>query len=183
MATDLVIRLKKNSDGSASLSCTRSDGSVTWQRQDGKLGRIFPLHDLTHFAVETLLGYTNAFYGLVADGWDISDFTSPWPRGQPPTEARQVENIVSGFDMDRSQGIALTADDYNRRVRAFVESVGASPGKSVAPLRPLTDDEVRSIRDYRDRLINAWSALEPGKSMELTFDRRANAKGAGHSRV
>src|SRR5205085_4529315 len=49
---DLIIRIKKKTDGAAALSCTRADGSVTWQRQDGQLGRFFPLHDLTHFAVE-----------------------------------------------------------------------------------------------------------------------------------
>ena len=61
---DLVIRIKKKTDGSAALSCTRADGSVTWQRQDGKLGLFFPLHDLTHYAVETTLGFSRAFYGL-----------------------------------------------------------------------------------------------------------------------
>ena len=54
---DLAIRLKRHSDGSASLTCTRADGSVTWQRQRGQLGMVFPSHDLTHFAVETALGY------------------------------------------------------------------------------------------------------------------------------
>ena len=48
----LTIRIKKNTDGSAALSCTRADGSVTWQRQVGAQGRFFPLHDLTHSAVE-----------------------------------------------------------------------------------------------------------------------------------
>ena len=53
---ELVIHIKKKTDGSAALSCRRADGSVTWQRQNGQLGRFFPLHDLTHYAVETVLG-------------------------------------------------------------------------------------------------------------------------------
>src|SRR2546430_9090725 len=57
---DLLIRIKKKSDGSAALSCLRADGSVTWQRQNGQQGRFFPLHDLTHYAVETVLGHTRS---------------------------------------------------------------------------------------------------------------------------
>ncbi len=42
-APELTISIKK-----------KTDGSVTGQRQDGQQGRFFPLHDLTHYAVETL---------------------------------------------------------------------------------------------------------------------------------
>ena len=48
----LTIRLKRHPDGSASLTCTRADGSVTWQRQQGQLAIVFPPHDLTHFAID-----------------------------------------------------------------------------------------------------------------------------------
>ena len=48
---------RRKTNGAAALSCERADGSVTWQRQEGQLGRFFPLHDLTHFAVETVLGF------------------------------------------------------------------------------------------------------------------------------
>jgi len=42
---DLVIRIKKKTDGSAALSCRRADGSVTWQRQEGQQGRFFPFRE------------------------------------------------------------------------------------------------------------------------------------------
>src|SRR2546430_3915906 len=84
---DLLIRIKKKSDGSAALSCLRPDGSVTWQRQNGQQGRFFPLHDLTHYAVEAVLGHARGFYGLVAEGWYLADFGNPWPRGPLPPEA------------------------------------------------------------------------------------------------
>ena len=64
--TELLIRIKKKNDGSAALSCVRADGSVTWQRQDGQQGRFFPLHDLTHYAVETVLGQPRGFFGACA---------------------------------------------------------------------------------------------------------------------
>src|SRR5438309_11160893 len=84
---DLLIRIKKKSDGSAALSCLRADGSVTWQRQTGQQGRFFPLHDLTHYAVETVLGYARGFYGLVGEGWDLTALGNPWPRGPLPLQA------------------------------------------------------------------------------------------------
>jgi hypothetical protein len=59
----LVIQIKKKTDGSAALSCRRGDGSVTWQGQDGQQGRFFPLHDLTHYAVETVLYHPRGLSG------------------------------------------------------------------------------------------------------------------------
>lgn len=38
---DLRIRLKRHSDGSASLTRTRTDGTVTWQRQQAASGSCF----------------------------------------------------------------------------------------------------------------------------------------------
>lgn len=39
-------------------------------------GQVFPAHDMTHYAVETTFGYTEGFFGLVADGWDMSDWNA-----------------------------------------------------------------------------------------------------------
>ena len=72
---ELRVELTKRADGGAVLRCTRADGSVTWQRQEGRQAAFFPLHDLTHHAVETTLGYRRGFLGLVADGWELADTT------------------------------------------------------------------------------------------------------------
>src|SRR5215831_9574962 len=91
----LRVRFKKNHDGTAALSCTREDGSVTWQRQD-RAGGFFTRHDLTHYAVETVLNHRRGFYGLIAEGWNFSDFGRPWTRGPIPADADPSELIV-GF--------------------------------------------------------------------------------------
>ena len=98
--TELLIRIKKKTDGSAALSCLRADGSVTWQRQDGVLGRFFPIHDLTHYAVETVLGHRKGFYGLVAEGWDLSDFGGGSACGKPPAVMDLSELIVGFVDAE-----------------------------------------------------------------------------------
>ena len=61
----MQIRLKKGRDGPDSLACVREDGTSTWRR----IQRGLAFHDLAHYAVETELGLTEGFYGLVASGW------------------------------------------------------------------------------------------------------------------
>ena len=110
---ELLIRIKKKKGGDAALSCVRADGSSTWQRQEGHLGHFFPLHDLTHYAVETVLGHRRGFYGLVADGWDLTDFGSPWPKGPMPADMDPSEAIVGMLDAERAQGIRLSVAELH----------------------------------------------------------------------
>src|SRR5262245_5618971 len=111
--SNLIIRLKKNRDGTAVLSCTRPDGSVTWQKQEGRQASFFPRHDLTHYAVETVLGHRRGFYGLLAEGWDFSDFGTPWPRGPLPVDADPSELITGLLDAERANGIEWPAAEMN----------------------------------------------------------------------
>src|SRR5471030_985883 len=86
----LVIELKKISAERASLTCRRPDGSATWAR----VHSFFPLHDLTHFAVETELALSRGFFGLVAAGWQLDDFTQPGVAARLPPESLVAENVV-----------------------------------------------------------------------------------------
>ncbi len=148
----LVIQIKKKTDGSAALSCRRADGSVTWQRQEGQQGRFFPLHDLTHYAVETVLGHSRGFYGLVAEGWDLTDFGHPWPRGPLPVEALSSEQIVGFFDQERAAGTEWSAAELNAYLR----------GACV-----VTDEDLRRVREKRRELFAQWAGLPPGETLEL----------------
>src|SRR5438132_2932895 len=120
----LTIRIKKKSDGSSALSCTRADGSVTWQRQEGVRARFFPRHDLTHYAVETVLGHRRGFFGLVAEGWDFDDFGAPWPRGPIPADADPSELIVGFLDAERRSGVEWTAAQVNEEAERFYVAHG-----------------------------------------------------------
>ena len=183
----LTIRIKKQTDGSAALSCTRADGTVTWQRQLGAQGRFFPLHDLTHYAVETVLGFRKGFFGMVADGWDITDFGAPWPRGRLPEDIDPAELIVGFLDTERASGTRWTAADFNDKAASYfrdMELGGAPP--------TLTDDDLARIRHRRAELFALWDAVPAGESLELTFpagsagtttpSRQAPATGASRSR-
>lgn len=167
MSPPLTIRLKRHSDGSASLSLTRADGTVTWQRQHGSLGYVFPPHDLTHYAIESALRDRRGFYGLIADGWDIADFASPWPRGPIPREAREVELIVGFFDSERRSGARWTASDFNEHAEKYV--AGRRHADSVTP-PVLRDEDIARVRAMRDDLLARWSALAPGDALELELE-------------
>jgi len=56
----MIIEIRKGRDGPPSLTCIRADGSRTWAR----MHPFFPLHDLTHLAVESVMGFDQAFFGL-----------------------------------------------------------------------------------------------------------------------
>ena len=163
-AQRVVIRIKKGTDGRTALSCTRADGTTTWQRQEGGQAAFFPKHDLTHYAVETALRRADGFYGLVAIGWDLSDFGTPWPRGKLPPEANISEMIVGFFDLERNTGERGTAGDLNRILSEYCNQNG------LPQERPLSEDDVRRVRAVRAELFARWDAVEPGQALEVVFD-------------
>lgn len=163
---DLKIRLKRRADGSAAITCERDDGTSTWQRQEGMIGQVFPAHDMTHYAVETTFGYTEGFFGLVADGWDMSDFTAPWPRGPIPDEAQQVELLVGLLDMQRRMMADWNAADLLEQGRLYV----ASRGDRVV-LPSLTDAMLTKVQGLRAEVFANWNSVEPGETLELLFQR------------
>lgn len=165
---DLLIRIKKKNDGSAALSCTRSDGSVTWQRQDGQQGQFFPLHDLTHYAVESTLGFRRAFYGLLAEGWDIGVFEAPGQAARMPDDAFLAELIVGLLDVERATGERADAVDFNWKLAAYHDEHGLG-----APSFRITDDQLNEIRRVRAAVFERWRAVPEGAALELTFDRDA----------
>jgi len=162
-AQSIVIRIKKNPDGRTSLSCTRADGTTTWQRLEGGQAAFFPRHDLTHYAVETVLGHRQGFYGLVASGWDLSDFGTPWPRGRIPADANLTEMIVGFLDLERRSGEFGLADDLNETLARFCSE------NSLPPPPQLTEEDLVRVRQRRGELFALWDAVKPGDALELPF--------------
>ncbi|HEY4216498.1 MAG TPA: hypothetical protein VGM67_05140 [Gemmatimonadaceae bacterium] len=163
---ELSIRIKKKNDGSAALSCTRADGTTTWQRQNGPQGAFFPLHDLTHLAVESVLGLRRAFYGLLTEGRDISSFERTDERGALPHEALFAELIVGYFDLERRVGEHFPVAEFNDKARAYFADHGAPE-----PPFELTQAQIDAVRARRATYFAQWSALAPGDALELSFDR------------
>jgi len=123
----------------------------------------FPVHDMTHFVVETTLRIPNAFYSLVADGWDITEFAVKGNAKRIPPEANLVEALVSRLQSELLPGHHFTAESYNDEVLAVLEGIG-NPCR-----RLVTDDELNEMRLRLRELMAQWRALEPGESLELNF--------------
>jgi hypothetical protein len=160
----VIIQFTKRKDGGALLRCVRADGSATWQRQDDNRAAFFPLHDLTHYAVESELGFARGFYGLIAEGWDIADTTGKGTRGPLPDETIEVEYIVGALSAERAGDPACTAEEFNGLAAAF-----AKTRKLLEPRR-LTDADLTRIRSRIDELFARWRALPQGETLELSFD-------------
>jgi hypothetical protein len=159
----LIIEFAKQKDGSAVLRCTRGDGSVSWQKQEGKHAAFFPLHDLTHYAVETELGFRRGFYGLIAEGWEIAETTGKTARGPLPNETLEVEYLVSAFSAERAGGTATTATEFNDLAATFARA------NEMPEPRKLSDEELGRVRSRFDDLAMRWRSLAPGSTLEFAF--------------
>jgi len=160
---ELHVQLTKRADGNVVLRCTRRDASVTWERHE-KHASFFSFHDLTHFAVETTLGFTNGFYGLIADGWDIADTTGKGSRGKLPPASVLVEHIVGLLDRERSGGApALSAAEFNAQLDEMA---------GIDPQRPrLTDTQLTRVRNRIEELHSQWNGIPAGSALDLAFSR------------
>jgi hypothetical protein len=159
---ELRIQFTKRMDGCVILRCTRNDNSVTWQRHD-KHAMFFGHHDLSHFAVETVLGLSQGFYGLLADGWDIADTTGKGMRGKLSDASLLAEHIVGLLERERSGGAEpLPAAAFN----AALERMMGSPLK-----RTFSDLQLNAVRKRIAALHRQWAATPPDWALDLTFDR------------
>ena len=156
----LDIQFKKKADGSSVLHCQRPDGTATWER---RAGTFFVLHDLGHYAAETTLGLADGFFGLLAQGWNITDFGTPWPRGPVPPGADLAEHVVGLLDQESALPAPFDAGAFNDALTAAFADAGKTPG------RRLTDDELARIRTLRRDLAGRWFGLPPGEALSLVF--------------
>jgi len=157
----LEIKITKGRDGPAVLACMRPDGTSTWSR----VSEYFPTHDMTHFVVETTLRVPSAFYSLVLDGWDIADFAAKGASKTIPPQANLVEALVGRLQRDLMDDTDYTAASYNDEVVAVLEGIGNTER------RPVTEDELASMRVRLRELLDRWVALAPGESLRLVFPR------------
>lgn len=159
----MQIRITKGRDGPATLSCVRADGTSTWT----KVSDYFPLHDMTHFVVETTLKIPNAFYSLVRDKWDITEFAVKGNAARIPPQANLVEALVGRLQRDLMPGSQFNAETYNEEVDAVLEGIG-NPER-----RHVSEAELEEMRRRLRELLTQWKRLAPGESLELEFPERS----------
>lgn len=169
----VVVRIKKAADG-AILAVVRADGEATWQRS--RMGGFFALHDLTHLVVESVLGFDDAFFGLLAKGWDIRTFEDKAdPRyAEIPDRAILTEHIV-GILLGRATDPARPNDtrhDADLR-QTWADEINAELAMCLAKdeLAPFTiaPDTLNQIIEKLEPLHASWASLLVGSTLELTF--------------
>ena len=159
----LDVTFTARADGSVVLRVRRADGSATWQVHTGAQAGFFPVHDLGHLAVETVLGTRDGFYGLLAAGWDIDETGGKGARGPLPAETLIVEQVVGLLDRERIGGAQpFTAAELRGQLDALVHDgrLAAAPA--------ITDDALAAVRAEREALLRAWAGTPAG----TTFARR-----------
>ena len=153
----MVIRFKKGKHQwkhkPDTLTCVRDDGSVTWTQ----LHRGFVRHDFAHYVIETTLGLSNAFFGLVAKGYDIPDFSEPKSTRpfEIPIAATNLEPVVALLQADSADG------EMGRE--GLFECYSTSLSVNV------TDTQLGVMRQRLRVLLKRWRDLQPGESIALQF--------------
>jgi len=161
----MIIEFAKRKDGNTVLRCIRDDGSSTWQRNQNQHARFFPVHDLLHYAVESELGFTQGFFGLLAAGWNINETTGKTTRGALPIEALEVEHLVSSFTAEWNSDSDWSASDFNDQARTFAAT------RQLSPPRSLTEEELARVRNRFKELCARWRDLPERETLRLEFPR------------
>jgi len=156
----MIVRFTKGDGKPDTLTCIRDDGSRTWSPVGAGVGVI---HDLTHYAVETTLGYREAFLGMLEAGRDIEDFgTKDGRKDIYPREALVAESLVGLVQISVTDANPLTTAEIQEQLTAVCANAGLdAPG--------IADLDIDRARETLLALIARWRELPRGASMDLPF--------------
>jgi hypothetical protein len=150
----VTLEIKKRTDGSAILTFVRADGSRT-SSPIGSATGFGPVHDLSHYVVESVLGMARGFIGLCAEGWTVQDFDKNAARRIPP-EAGVAEAVAGQISSMEITAQWLSFDEFN--------CVTGVTGTT------MTEAHYDMIHRALVRLRAQWNALAPGATMSLRFE-------------
>jgi hypothetical protein len=159
----LIFRIKKRIDANAVLVLVREDGSST----SGSIGPpsgYGPVHDLAHYVVERTLGLSEGFLGLVASGWEITDFEVRGTAKRLPVEAILAEVAAGEMSRQAMMWQWSSAEDYAWAVETTVRR-----SQPEYTLPAITHDTFEGMRVELLQLRQRWNELAPGETLELSF--------------
>ncbi len=160
----MTITLKKMITKPSILTIVRNDGTSTWS----KLHRGLETHDLAHYAVESALNFTKAFYGIINEGYKVSDFALP--KEQRPFAVRPenlhpdaliTEHIVNMLEIE------LLNSGYNDHFIEELESILKNNNLDFP--HNLNDETLKEIRKVYHNLYNQWLVLTEGQELSIDF--------------
>ncbi|MCW3087850.1 MAG: hypothetical protein JWQ78_1236 [Sediminibacterium sp.] len=155
----MLVQLTKNTGKPHIIKYTRDNGTATWMQADD----FFVMHDLSHYAIETVLGYKTAFNGMLNNGMGIRDFEDREKRKamEVTAEAMYAENMANLFLAEIGQG---DFEDFNAMQQETFTSFARQYPGIVLPL-----EKIREIRNFLRQLLAQWNQLTPGETLALSF--------------
>lgn len=161
----LRLQFKKQKDESAVLTCFRTDGTSTFT----KIRPGLEVHDLAHYVVETTLGFKEAFFGLINQGYTVPDFELP--RDRRPTalvpENLPIESLQTEFIVNQLQ-VELYNSGEQQAFIPLLQQAMANRGLAFPTI--LTSDKVPAMRLELRALVSKWQALPTGEVLNLEMD-------------
>lgn len=160
----LTFELKKRADAKSQLVLTREDGSYTIGTI-GPADGFGPVHDLTHYAIESTLGLDEGFLGMCASGWEIADFEVKGTAHRLPREAVFAE-IAAG---------ELSRQVIMRQVSSledFLWAIDLSLTRQAEGFaRPeISESQFAAILGRIDEEWARWRAVTPNGALRLSYE-------------
>ena len=161
----LRLQFRKQKDGSAVLTCFRTDGTSTFT----KIRPGLEVHDLAHYVVETALGFKEAFYGLINQGYTVPDFELP--RDQRPTalipENLPVDSLQTEFIVNQLQIELYNSGEQQDFIPLLQQAMA---NRDLAFPAILTLEKVPAMRQELSALVTRWQMLPAGEVIDLEMD-------------
>jgi hypothetical protein len=135
-------------------------------------------HDAVHFFVESGLGITDGFWGMVAAGRHPEEIAGIAKEAGHASAKRacvpdaaiipiiQAERAVECFEADLWGG----CDSHPDMIRA---TIAAGCAQSLVPAVEITDEAIGSIRSELKELLRRWTAGAPGEHLVLDWAEAA----------
>ncbi|MES2329188.1 MAG: hypothetical protein V4539_06255 [Bacteroidota bacterium] len=152
--------ITKNTGKPHIIKYIRDNGTETWMYSDD----FFVRHDLSHYAIESVMEYRTAFNGMLNNGMDIKDFEDREKRARITVtdEACHAENMSNLFLTEILQG---EFEDFNAvQLQSFI-----AMNTQCQPIA-LSEEKITAIRNYLGQLLDQWNEMPAGETMELIFN-------------
>jgi len=151
--------MTKNTGKPHIIKYIRDNGTETWMYSDD----FFVHHDLSHYAIESVMQYKTAFNGMLNSGMNIKDFEDKEKRARLTVtdEAFYAENMSNLFLTEIMQG---EFEDFNEvQQQAFVSF------NYEYPTITLSKEKIGEIRNQLRQLLQQWNEMAAGETLELIF--------------
>ena len=159
----MKIQFKKGGQKQSILTCIREDGTSTW----AKLKPGMETHNLAHYAVETVLKFDKAFYGILSSGYGISDFELPAHKkpkelaSELDESAIQTEHIVNLLQIE--------VFNIGENQQFIPDLISILKENNLPVPHNLNTSTLTKIREMFSGLLVQWQSLENEGVLELDF--------------